>query len=1062
MKFEDFQAERELWSSHMEEIHTQQVATVKEVMKQEAEGVTQKVDNLLSMLKQHMATCEARFQRTESATNAQLRQQGLEIEGARAQLQELFEGGQGRDQVEEYTQVCGMLEGIQDDQKSLRRDVSLQIEELVAKTLMAQTEHQATAEAARARDSLLGDLHNKVVGLEQRLEGHIGQVVTLEQVDNLLTMLKQHMATCEARFQRTESATDAQLRQQGLEIEGARAQLQDLEGRQGRDQVEEYTQVCGMLEGIQDDQRSLRRDVSLQIEELVAKTLMAQTERQAMAEAARTRDSLLDDLHNKVFGLEQRWEGHIGQVVTLEQRFNGHVGEVESRFAQHSRDLQQQSMLMQQRTMVDPKSLHQGLDRVEADMRSQMEAATQGHERAIKDLRGSATAHAQTTDQLNRKLLDLEAVIQTSIHNQTSVQKILKQESMTMHDLRQSLTNQSDQTHQFGLQLQHLDARMDSLARVVQPDSARDLTEERLNRAEGDIRHLSLFLSEVDNKEAKFLHALRAESEQRALQISDLQQYLNQGLAQARAIQELHHEVAVTDAALAREAELERAAQLSGGIVVADDRFVQLKEWVNVELGSLRRQQQENFQRGPSPPLYPIPKRGQEDRAGAAQLADLERRLDKLCLQAESHSAVLAHLGSVEQGVASQQPCRDGANPEVPATIARIEDQHAQQTRALAEANAGLNERMRALEEREGGAGPEVVGTINRIEEQHTQQVKTLNTRLRALEDREEQYTPQVKSLSSRMRTLEEREASDKIIHLNLAELRDQRDRDAEKLAEVRRELAAMAAARSSETMEQSVGVKKDLQSHRQSLTELEKELHRNCSDVRTAWSTALAAEHERWVQADRDVRAELLREINAEKRKRVEELSQQRQDFMRAMREWHERMRDVAAMTLPDRFDANTVMPTEVLDKQPGEAVPYDRYAALAVEENREQGWFWGSNHERESATSERELEKRLGDHQTSHESYPWHRHHSHRGQIPAASGPQPAALWGEQEAEWQMEDKVPREAVRVGRPEQQPPSPRPRSPDCSGGGAAGHEYDGGPPPESRGSKGWISRLFR
>merc|ERR1740121_1553184 len=148
--------------------------------------------------------------------------------------------------------------------------------------------------------------------------------------------------------------------------------------------------------------------------------------------------------------------------------------------------------------MVDPKSLHQGLDRVEADMRSQMEAATQGLERAIKDLRGNATAHAQTTDQLNRKLRDLEAVIQTSIHDQTSVQEMMKQESMTMYDLRQSLTNQSDQTHQFGLQLQHLDARIDSLARVVQADSARDLTEERLNRAEGDISHLSLFLSEVD------------------------------------------------------------------------------------------------------------------------------------------------------------------------------------------------------------------------------------------------------------------------------------------------------------------------------------------------------------------------------------------------------------------------------------------------------------------------------------------------------------------------------------------------------------------------------------
>merc|ERR1740129_2590279 len=270
--------------------------------------------------------------------------------------------------------------------------------------------------------------------------------------------------------------------------------------------------------------------------------------------------------------------------------------------------------------------------------------------------------------------------------------------------------------------------------------------------------------------EANFLDALRAESEQRALQISNLHQHLNQGLTQARAIQELHHEVAVADAAVARAAEEERAAQVRCGTVVPDARFAELKEWVNIELGRLRQQQQEQFQKRPSPPPYPNPKRGQQD----------------------------------------------GKGPEVSNTKGRIE-------LILAEAKAALNKRMQALEEREE--------TINRIEEQHTQQVKTLNVRLRALEEREE---------------------SDKITHLNLAELGNQRDRDAEKLAEVRRELAAMAGDRSRDTMEQSTGVKKDLEDQRQNLTELEKELHRNCSDVRAGCSTALAAEHEKWVQGDR------------------------------------------------------------------------------------------------------------------------------------------------------------------------------------------------------------------
>merc|ERR1740129_2388225 len=200
--------------------------------------------------------------------------------------------------------------------------------------------------------------------------------------------------------------------------------------------------------------------------------------------------------------------------------------------------------------------------------------------------------------------------------------------------------------------------------------------------------------------------------------------------------------------------------------------------------------------------------------------------------------------------------------------------------------------------------------------------LREINVRLRALEEREEQHTPQVKSLSSRMRALEERQESDKFSQLNLAELRNQRDRDAEKLAEVRRELAAMAGARSRDTMEQSTSVKKDLEDQRQSLIELEKELHRNCSDVRRC-STALAAEHEKWVQGDRDVRAEVLREINAEKKKRSDELSQQREDFIRAMRERHE----------------------------------HDKNASPAVKENGARGWLRGSNGGRESAPSEQEL---------------------------------------------------------------------------------------------------------
>merc|ERR1740129_1820450 len=178
--------------------------------------------------------------------------------------------------------------------------------------------------------------------------------------------------------------------------------------------------------------------------------------------------------------------------------------------------------------------------------------------------------------------------------------------------------------------------------------------------------------------EANFLDALRAESEQRALQINNLHQHLNQGLTQARTIKELHHEVAVADAAVARAAEEERAAQACCGTVVPDARFAELKEWVNIELGRLRQQQQEQFQTRPSPPPYPNPKRGQQDGEG----------------------------------------------------------------------HAALNKRMQALEEREE--------TINRIEEQHTQQVEALNVRLRALEEREE---------------------SDKITHLNLAELGNQRDR---------------------------------------------------------------------------------------------------------------------------------------------------------------------------------------------------------------------------------------------------------------------------------------------
>jgi len=326
--------------------------------------------------------------------------------------------------------------------------------------------------------------------------------------------------------------------------------------------------------------------------------------------------SQVEVVHNKVAGLEQRLERHVGQVITLEQRFDGHVEHVESRFAQHSRDFQQEIMSTQQRNMVDVKSLQQGLDRVEADMRSQVEVAIQGHERTINDLLHHATDHAQTTDQLNRRMRDLEAAIQTNIQDQTSVQEMIKQESMTMYDLRQSLTNQSDQTHQLGLQLHHLDARMDSLARVAQADTARDLTEERLNRAEGDIHHLSLFLRDVETKEANFLDALRAESEQRALQISNLHQHLNQGLTQARTIQELHHEVAVADAAVARAAEEERAAQVRCGTVVPDARFAELKEWVNIELGRLRQQQQEQFQTRPSPPPYPNPKRGQQDGEG--------------------------------------------------------------------------------------------------------------------------------------------------------------------------------------------------------------------------------------------------------------------------------------------------------------------------------------------------------------------------------------------------------------------------------------------------------------
>jgi len=432
-----------------------------------------------------------------------------------------------------------------------------------------------------------------------------------QKFDNLSTMLKQHMATCEARFQQNESGTGAQLRQQGLEIEGARAQLQDLlDGGQSSDQADQYTKLYGMLEGIQDDQKALRRDVGLQIEELFAKTLTEQG-----------KHHLLMDLHNK--------------VVALEQRHDDHVGQVESRLAQHSRDLQQESLRAQQRN----------IDRVEADMRSQLqvmqqmfqaklqvhdnifnelqqreqvganaagarshsEVAIHGLERAINDLQRHATDHTQAADQLSRRLRDLEAAIQTNIQDQTNVQEMLKQESMTIYDLRQSLTTQSDQTHQLGLQLRHVDARMEFLAQGVHANSARDLTEERVNRAENDISQLSLFLDEIHNKEAMLLHALQAESEQRALQISNLHQHLNQGLAQARAI---NHNLAVADAAVTRAATQESAAW-QRSVHLPDARFVELKEWVNIELDKLRRQP-EKPRKGPSPPPYPKPKTGQQ------------------------------------------------------------------------------------------------------------------------------------------------------------------------------------------------------------------------------------------------------------------------------------------------------------------------------------------------------------------------------------------------------------------------------------------------------------------
>jgi len=310
IKSEDFQAERELLSSRMEEIHTQRVVAVKEVMKQHVEGVTQKVDDLLTMLKQHITTCEARFQRTESAMGAQLRQQGLEIEGARAQLQDLLEEGQGRDEAEQYTQVYGMLEGIQDDQKSLRRDISLQIEELVAKTLTAQAERLALDEAAHTHDPLLIDLCNRVVALEQRQQ------------------------------QREQAGADATI------------------------------------------------------------------------------------------------------------------------------------------------------------ARSQMEVVLQEHKSVINDLRRHASDHAQTTDQLDRRLRDLEDAIQTYTSNQTSMQEKIQQESMSMYDLRQSLTSQSDQSHQLGSQLHHLDARMESLAQAVKANSASDFWQDRLNRAEDDTSpHPSRFLA---------------------------------------------------------------------------------------------------------------------------------------------------------------------------------------------------------------------------------------------------------------------------------------------------------------------------------------------------------------------------------------------------------------------------------------------------------------------------------------------------------------------------------------------------------------------------------------
>jgi len=411
--------------------------------------------------------------------------------------------------------------------------------------------------------------------------------------------------------------------------------------------------------------------------------------------------------------------------------------------------------------------------------------------------------------------------------------------------------------------------------------------------------------------EAEFLNKLNAESEQRAFQINDLHQRLSQSIGELRGTYDLYRE----DMKMREITLKDHANQLADHGRRLDDHVKtdQLDERLrDVDAAIFKNQEDHSKLQG----LH------------ATKFDSVDHSLQELRVEIDKGNT--AADKSTERLSVAEAEFLNKLSAESEQRALQVNDLHQRLNEVNTEEKfVDVQKDLKELSAMVAAQASERSALMSRhdsivlLEKDHTarladhgQRHEDYAVQLGDLRKRHEDHAVQLANYGRRQEDC-------------MREIQEERTFNAEKIVDVRREIADKVVAQAAE---QNAELKADLNSQRDSIIKLEKEMYRNCADIRDFANTGLQGLDKKVGSHDRSVLTELvtelnlekkeridadaqqredfvkaMRELNTEKKERIEADSQQRQDFVKAMRDWHERRWAHDDSPLPDQVDEGT-----------------------------------------------------------------------------------------------------------------------------------------------------------